>query len=177
MGLAERELAAIDELIARKQAANPAIDYAVGWRLLMSERPDLMQSYSRATMARELTAIDKEMARRRAANPTLDYMAGWRLLASERADLITANNRAASLQPPQSRMSGGRRDGGASQTITMSAKPLARELAAIDEEIAARRVANPRLAYGDAWTLVARERPELIRAYNSAAARVFVGRA
>ncbi len=40
----------------------------------------------------------------------------------------------------------------------------------INTEIAKRRTANKGLSYGDAWRLVASDRPELIKAYNDAAA-------
>jgi len=55
----------------------------------------------------------------------------------------------------------------------MRANPLARELGAIESEIAKKRAADPRINYGQAWVLVAREHPELVARYNAAAARVF----
>lgn len=47
---------------------------------------------------------------------------------------------------------------------------LTRELLGIiDGRIVKKRQANPRLGYFNAWTLVASERPDLLRAYNRAA--------
>ncbi|HXM44737.1 MAG TPA: hypothetical protein VN924_26105 [Bryobacteraceae bacterium] len=171
MGLAERELAAIDELIGRKQAVNPEIDYATGWRVLMSERADLMESYRQAAMSRELAAIGEEITRRRTANPKLNYASGWMLLASERSDLITAYNLAAGLQPPQSRMSGERAaaPSPSRRTIAMSTHPLAAVLVPIEERINLKRQANLGMSYGEAWKQVEKENPALIQAYNKAA--------
>ena len=171
MGLAERELAAIDELIARKQAANPEIDYAAGWRLLMSERADLMESYHQAAMSRDLAAIGEEIARRQTANPKLNYAAGWSMLKSERSNLIIDYNLAASLRPPQSRMSGERAaaPSPSRRTIAMSDHPLAAVLVPIEERINLKRQANPGMTYGQAWQSVEADNPELIRAYNKAA--------
>jgi len=165
MGLAERELAAIDELIARKQAANPEIDYATGWRLLLSERDDLMQSYSRAATQRELAAIDEEIARRRAANPKLHYPRCWMLLASERSPLITAYNDAAALRPPQSRLSGE----GRAQTVALSEHPLAHVLVPIETQINLLKHEHPDWTYADALKTVERTHPDLVKAYNLAA--------
>ena len=43
-------------------------------------------------------------------------------------------------------------------------------LSVIDEQLAVKRQANPRLSYGGAWKTLASERPDLFRAYNKAAA-------
>jgi hypothetical protein len=158
--LAEREAAAIDELIARKQAADSRIDYATGWRMLLSERPDLMQSYSRAATARELAAIDKEIATQLAANPKLDYMRCWMLLASERSPLLVAYNDAAALRPPQSR---------SSQTVAMSEHPLASVLVPIEEKIHLLQHENPNMTFAEAWRQVGLTHPDLIKNYNRAA--------
>jgi len=42
-------------------------------------------------------------------------------------------------------------------------------LTSIETEIAEKRKANPKLDYGSAWQLVAREKPDLIKSYNAAA--------
>lgn len=163
----KQDLHCIDELISRKQAADRSIDYGTGWRLVMSDRPDLAESYRQAAVAERLAALNEEIARRCAANPKLDYPLCWKLLASEHSHFITAYNDAASLRPPQSRLSEERRCAG---VVTMSSEhPLARLLMPIEQIINLKRHENPNLSYAAAWELVRRERPELIRAYNERA--------
>jgi len=164
--LAERELKAIDELIGRKQGVNPTLDYAAGWRLLASERPDLMESYGRAATTIGLDAINQEIEKRQAANPKMDYPRCWTLLASERSELITAYNLAASRQPPLSRAGRERRglsgNGQENEDQTVA-------LSEINAEMVKLQAANPRLDSFGAWALIARTRPELIANYNAAA--------
>ena len=175
--LAKRELAAIDEIIARKQAANPKLTFGDGWRLLLSERPDLMESYRGAAVAAHLGRIQEEITGRQAANPKLTFAAGWMLLMSERRDLISEYNAAAGLRPPQDRK------GIVSMSDPIMAKgtgrkggvehPLARVLVPIETQIGlkqqASREAKRDLTYAQAWAQVEKEHPEMIEAYNQAA--------
>jgi hypothetical protein len=182
-------LVPIETQIHLKQHENPGLTYGAAWKQVESERPELISAYHKAaghspqastheTLARNLALIDEQIRNKRQANQTMTYPEAWNLVGKERPDLLLAYNDAAvrtgnQLDMPAARTAPLQSAPGAGP-VTMSAKPLARELGAIDEAIAARREANPLLGYGDAWALVASESPELIRAYNTAAARAFV---
>jgi hypothetical protein len=170
--LAERELAAIDELVARKQAAHPKLTFGEGWALLLSERPDLMQNYGRAAVAAHFGRIEEEIAGRQTANPKLSFGEGWRLLLSELPGLIASYNDAAELRPPRNR------NGIVSMSDPIMAKgagrkgvehPLARVLVPIETQINLKQQANSNLTYAQAWAQVEKEHPEMIAAYCKAA--------
>jgi|ERR1039458_3173262 hypothetical protein len=182
-------LVPIETLIHLKQQETPGLTYGAAWKQVEKERPELVEVYHKAaghspqantheTLARSLALIEEQIRNLRQANQKMTYPEAWALVEKERPDLLLVYNDAAvrtgnQLDMPAARTAPLQSAPGAGP-VTMSAKPLARELGAIDEAIAARRGANPLLGYGDAWAIVARERPELIRAYNTAAARAFV---
>jgi|CZKX01.1.fsa_nt_gi hypothetical protein len=180
-------LVPIETQIHLKQHENPGLTYGAAWKQVEGERPELISAYHKAaghspqantheTLARSLALIDEQIRNKRQANQTMTYPEAWNLVEKERPDLLLAYNAACArnqFDMPAARTAPLQSAPGAGP-VTMSAKPLAQELQAIDAEISARRGANPRMGYGDAWAIVARERPELIRAYNTAAARAFV---
>lgn len=186
-------LVPIEEQIHLLRHENPNLTYGAAWKRVQQEHPQLIRDYNKAaghspeasaaeTMARNLALIDEQIRNKRQADPRLNYFDAWTLVEKESPHLIwnynDAAKRAGKAGPDSSagRTAPVEEGGpGVQKTVAMRANPLASEIGAIEEQIAAERRANPKISYGDGWVLVSRKRPDLIRAYNSAAARVFRG--
>jgi uncharacterized protein YoaH (UPF0181 family) len=171
-------LAAIEAEIREKQAAGTGMSYGTAWKLVASERPDLIRAYNdgvregmvrmqvqgddktsaAAELARALVPIETEINLKQASGRRLSYGDAWKEVEREKPELMRAYNEAAQAAgiPVQGD----------------SRETMARSLAEIDEQIRNERQENPKLTYGAAWTLVKQKRPDLMRAYNEAARRV-----
>jgi hypothetical protein len=191
-------LVPIEERIGLKLQANPGMSYGAAWKQVEKENPALIKAYNQAAghppnsstpqiLARNLALINEQVRNLRQKDPDLTYVEAWKQVEKKFPDLMWNYNDAAGRTddstaaqrtgavvegpppPPQPYLPE------EMKSVAMSARPLARELAVINEEIARRRAANPRLDYARAWQLIALEQPEMIRQYNRAASRAFVG--
>lgn len=186
-------LVPIEEAIHIKQHENPSLGYGEAWDIVQKENPRLVDAYNQAAghppgattpeiIARNQALIDQCVRNLRQGNPQLLYPEAYAQVEKERPDLFwrlkDAKKRKhaipSSLTAPIEAGAPGPQG-----KVNMSANPLAAEILAIDLEIAKARAANPRLNYAQAWCQIVREPTgaELVKQYNSKAARVFVGRA
>ena len=172
---------------------NPNLTWGDAWKRVEQTHPELVENYNKAaghkpgetaaeTLARVEALIDEQVRNARQRNPSLLYHEALKQVEEERPDLFWARKDASgragqSATTPSQRTAPVEEGGpGTRGAVAMRANPLARELGAIDDQIVRMREANPKLGYADAWVRISREMPHLIQAYNSAAARVFVGR-
>src|ERR1039458_9986352 len=78
--LARELLSIIERRIAEKRQADPKLDYGESWRVLASERPDLIRAYDGAA----------------GAHPKADCRDLWKLVERD-----PAQNRGHAAQPPR----------------------------------------------------------------------------